>query len=89
VVKISTVNNALNKNGVVASQQPAASSQQPAASSQQPAASSQQPAASSQQPADSMPTEVRDESEIKRIPVPDTPGHDTQIRQAEARTFLT
>jgi hypothetical protein len=75
VVKISTVNNALNKNGVVASQQPAASSQQPAASSQQ--------------PADSMPTEVRDKSEIKRIPVPDTPGHDTQIRQAKARTFLT
>jgi hypothetical protein len=81
VLKISTVDTALNKNGVVATQQPAASSQQPAASSQQ-------PAASSQQPADSMPIEVRDESEIKRIPVPDTPGHDTQIRQAEARTFL-
>jgi PAS domain S-box-containing protein len=33
-----------------------------------------------------MPIEVRDESELKRIPIPDTPGHDTQIRRAEART---
>jgi len=68
------VNTALNKNGVVATQPPAASRQPPAASRQP--------------PADSMPIEVRDESEIKRIPVPDTPGHDTQIRRAEARTFL-
>jgi CheY-like chemotaxis protein len=70
VVKISTVNNALNKNGVVASQPPAASRQPPAASRQP-------PAASRQPPADSMPIEVRDESELKRIPAKrdSGPGH--------------
>ena len=56
MVKISTVNNALNKNGVVASQPPAAGRQPPA---------------------DSMPIEVRDESELKRIPAKkgSGPGH--------------